>query len=76
MRILLNSAGRKTLLEYLLRFLRKPEVVLLGSWWLITLALLAAVADVGELLLSIWKPLIFLIGVPILGFAMVLVVTL
>lgn len=48
----------------------------MSCWWLIVVLLLLFMADMGSLLLLIWKPLSFLIGVPVVCFLVVLVVTL
>eukprot|EP00392_Amoebophrya_sp_AT5.2_P000070 g70.t1 len=67
---------KKTMLEYLLRKMQKPEVILLSVWWLIMFSLLLFLADLWSLLVLIWKPLLFLIAVPVICFTVVLVVTL
>eukprot|EP00392_Amoebophrya_sp_AT5.2_P000068 g68.t1 len=67
---------KKTFLEYFLRQVQKPEVILLAVWWLIMFLLLLFVADLWSLLVEIWKPLAFLILVPVVGILVVLVVTL
>ncbi|CAD7928865.1 unnamed protein product [Amoebophrya sp. A120] len=78
----LNSARnnkkrrKKTMLEYLLRKMQKPEVILLSVWWLIMFSLLLFLADLWSLLVLIWKPLLFLVAVPVTCFIVVLVVTL
>ncbi|CAD7928863.1 unnamed protein product [Amoebophrya sp. A120] len=71
-----RSRRKKTFLEYFLRQVRKPEVILLAVWWVIMFSLLLVLADFWSLLVEIWKPLAFLITLPACCLVILLVVTL
>mmetsp|Transcript_115530 Transcript_115530/g.326580 ORF Transcript_115530/g.326580 Transcript_115530/m.326580 type:complete len:222 (-) Transcript_115530:61-726(-) len=54
------------LLEECLHQLERPEVILLGVWWLIIFVITVYVADMGSHLRAIWRPLALLASIPVL----------
>lgn len=59
---------RRGFLEVFIHKAQKPEVILLGVWWLIMLVLVVYMAEMGSLLRAIWRPLALLMSIPILFF--------
>eukprot|EP00929_Paragymnodinium_shiwhaense_P037382 TRINITY_DN19928_c0_g2_i1.p1 TRINITY_DN19928_c0_g2~~TRINITY_DN19928_c0_g2_i1.p1 ORF type:complete len:164 (+),score=23.43 TRINITY_DN19928_c0_g2_i1:74-493(+) len=66
----------KGFLEVVMRKAQKPEVILLTVWWLMTFILVVYMAEMGSLLLAIWKPLLLLLSIPILFFVALAFITL
>eukprot|EP00747_Dinoflagellata_sp_TGD_P164193 gnl/TRDRNA2_/TRDRNA2_183766_c0_seq1.p1 gnl/TRDRNA2_/TRDRNA2_183766_c0~~gnl/TRDRNA2_/TRDRNA2_183766_c0_seq1.p1 ORF type:complete len:109 (+),score=24.42 gnl/TRDRNA2_/TRDRNA2_183766_c0_seq1:39-329(+) len=67
---------QRSFLEYFLRKVQKPEVILLSVWWLIMLVLVVYMAEMGALLHAIWRPLALLLGIPVLFFVLLCFLTL
>mmetsp|Transcript_46271 Transcript_46271/g.100600 ORF Transcript_46271/g.100600 Transcript_46271/m.100600 type:complete len:96 (+) Transcript_46271:43-330(+) len=57
---------RRSFLESLWRKVQKPEVILLSVWWFIMLVLVVYMAEMGDLIRAIWRPLAFLLAIPLL----------
>jgi hypothetical protein len=59
--------------QYFLLKLQKPEVAIMGVWWIVLFGLVLHLAETWSVLLVIFKPLMFLIAVPaiFLGFLFV-----
>eukprot|EP00929_Paragymnodinium_shiwhaense_P037381 TRINITY_DN19928_c0_g1_i1.p2 TRINITY_DN19928_c0_g1~~TRINITY_DN19928_c0_g1_i1.p2 ORF type:complete len:142 (+),score=26.72 TRINITY_DN19928_c0_g1_i1:167-592(+) len=66
----------KSFLEVVVRKAQKPEVILLSVWWLMTFILVVYMAEMGSLLMAIWKPLLLLLSIPILFFVALAFITL
>mmetsp|Transcript_6441 Transcript_6441/g.18872 ORF Transcript_6441/g.18872 Transcript_6441/m.18872 type:complete len:97 (-) Transcript_6441:83-373(-) len=67
---------RRGFLEVFLHKAQKPEVILLSVWWLIMLILVIYMAEMGDLLRAIWRPLAMLMSIPILFFGLLSCATL
>mmetsp|Transcript_17843 Transcript_17843/g.31250 ORF Transcript_17843/g.31250 Transcript_17843/m.31250 type:complete len:92 (-) Transcript_17843:89-364(-) len=67
---------RRGFLEVFLHKVQKPEVILLSVWWFIMLALVIYMAEMGPMLVAVWRPLAFLLSIPIIFFAILAFATL
>jgi len=66
---------KRTFWETFLHKAQKPEVILLGAWWLTMLILVVYMAEMGTLLHAIWRPLALLFFVPLVFFAAMAAIT-
>jgi len=66
----------KSFLEVVMRKAQKPEVILLSVWWLMTLVLVIYMAEMGGLIMAIWRPLLLLVSIPMLFFLALAFITL
>ncbi len=60
-----QSRKERTFFQFMLVRLQRPEVVLIGLWWSILMVLVVYLADLGSVLISIGKPVMLLVAVPV-----------
>lgn len=67
---------QRNFLEKCLLQLQRPEVILLGVWWLIIFVLTVYIGDFGGHLRAIWRPLVLLASIPIVFALALCIITL
>mmetsp|Transcript_119030 Transcript_119030/g.167314 ORF Transcript_119030/g.167314 Transcript_119030/m.167314 type:complete len:90 (-) Transcript_119030:93-362(-) len=67
---------RRGFLEVFLHKVQKPEVILIGVWWFIMLVLVIYMAEMGPVLWEVWRPLAFLLSIPVVFFGILAFATL
>eukprot|EP00434_Breviolum_minutum_P036663 symbB.v1.2.032493.t1/scaffold3907.1/size48466/5 len=67
---------RRGFLEVFLHKMQKPEVILISVWWFIMLVLVIYMAEMGPILWEVWRPLVFLLSIPIIFFGVLAFATL